>query len=253
GEAVGGRPRSPSSHIGSGWSAARPSGRPRSTGYAPSGCSSTRRNPRRTGRQRKRRPAADLVPDRARRRHAMSSSPSSEARTLPEEGTRRGPTVHDTRPRRMRPIGAECQPDGGVHFRVWAPQREQVRVALDIDGTPRGLPPPAEGTGYFSGLSAEARAGTLYRFQLGTDDTLYPDPAARFQPEGPSGPSRVVDPGAFAWSDADWAGATMRGQVIYEMHIGTFTPERTWSAATQELSELARLGVTCLEIMPIAE
>ena len=153
----------------------------------------------------------------------------------------------------MLPIGAECQPDGGVHFRVWAPQREQVRVVLDLDGTPRALALTAEGTGYFSGLSAEARAGALYRFQLGTDDTLYPDPASRFQPEGPSGPSRIVDPGAFAWSDADWAGVTMRGQVIYEMHIGTFTRERTWSAATQELSELAHLGVTCLEVMPIAE
>ena len=138
-----------------------------------------------------------------------------------------------------------------MHFRVWAPRRKQVRVVMD--GTTRELVLAAEGNGYFSALSSEAGPGTLYRFKLDTDDLLYPDPASRFQPEGPSGPSRVVDPAAFRWSDAGWAGATIRGQVIYEMHIGTFTPERNWAAAARELPELARLGVTCLEIMPIAE
>ena len=183
----------------------------------------------------------------------MSSTPLSEARTLSEGGSSRAPASGGASLRRRLPIGAECQPEGGVHFRVWAPQRKQVRVALDIDGTSRELELTAEGNGYYSGLAEAAGAGTLYRFQLDADEALYPDPASRFQPEGPSGPSRVVDPAAFAWSEAGWPGAAIRGQVIYEMHIGTFTPERNWAAAMRELPELARLGVTCLEIMPIAD
>src|SRR6185437_2282452 len=78
----------------------------------------------------------------------------------------------------------------------------------------------------------------------------FPDPAARFQPEGPHGPSQVVDPGAFLWSDDDWHGVERTGQVIYEMHLGTFTPEGTWEAAARQLPELADLGVTLLELMP---
>jgi maltooligosyltrehalose trehalohydrolase len=183
----------------------------------------------------------------------MSSSASSEAQALPEEAARRASAPAGARLRRSLPVGAECQRDGGVHFRVWAPRRKQVRVVMNIDGTTRELVLTAEGNGYFSGLSGEAGAGTLYRFQLDADDALYPDPASRFQPEGPFGPSRVVDPAAFRWSDSGWAGAMIRGQVIYEMHIGTFTPERHWTAAARELPELARLGVTCLEMMPIAE
>src|SRR5215831_6420905 len=151
----------------------------------------------------------------------MSSTPLSEARTLSEGGSSRAPASGGASLRRRLPIGAECQPEGGVHFRVWAPQRKQVRVALNIDGTSRELELTAEGNGYYSGLAEAAGAGTLYRFQLDADEALYPDPASRFQPEGPSGPSRVVDPAAFAWSEAGWPGAAIRGQVIYEMHIGT--------------------------------
>jgi len=124
---------------------------------------------------------------------------------------------------------------------------------MDIDGTAREMDLTAESNDYFSGLSEEAGVGTLYRFQLDGDHALYPDPVSRFQPEGPSGRSRVVDPTAFAWRDAGWPGAAIRGQVIYEMHLGTFTPERGWAAAMRELPELERLGITCLEIMPIAE
>jgi maltooligosyltrehalose trehalohydrolase len=155
--------------------------------------------------------------------------------------------------RRRLPVGAECSPDGGVRFRVWAPRRKQVTVVLEDEPDRRAVPLAAEGNGYFSGLSFDAGVGTLYRFRLDDDDALYPDPASRFQPLGPFGPSRVVDPTAFAWTDAGWAGASLRGQVIYEMHIGTFTGERTWAAAARELAELAELGVTCVEMMPIAE
>lgn len=107
--------------------------------------------------------------------------------------------------------------------------------------------------GYFSGGLADATAGMFYRFLLDDDPFPYPDPASRFQPQGPHGPSQIVDPTAFDWSDGDWKGVGACGQVIYEMHIGAFTPEGTWEAAMKYLPELADVGVTVLEIMPVAE
>ena len=158
--------------------------------------------------------------------------------------------------RRRLPVGAEVSPDGGAHFRVWAPRRTRVEVILETEGGARGGASElrAERGGYFSIHSEEARAGSLYRFRLDGDDSyLYPDPASRFQPAGPHGPSQIVDPAAFAWDDADWRGARLRGQIIYEMHVGTFTREGTWGAAARELAGLAELGVTCVEMMPVAD
>ncbi len=108
-----------------------------------------------------------------------------------------------------------------------------------------------ERKGYFGLRVHGAVAGTFYRYRLKTGS--FPDPASRFQPEGPHGPSQVVDPHRFAWTDRDWRGLTAQGQIIYEMHIGTFTPEGTWQAAERQLQELADLGVTVLELMPVAE
>jgi len=150
---------------------------------------------------------------------------------------------------RRIPIGAEVQRAGGVHFRVWAPRRKTVHVLHEGGGE---TPLAAEGTGYFSGHVPAARPGTLYRYRL-DGGGAFPDPASRFQPEGPHGPSQVVDPAAYRWNDTAWRGAGARGQVIYEMHIGTFTREGTWAAACGELASLARLGITMLEVMPIAE
>src|SRR5205823_3386241 len=96
-------------------------------------------------------------------------------------------------------------------------------------------------------------AGTRYRFRLDGEQALYPDPASRFQPDGVHGPSQVIDPGAFRWTDGAWRGAGLHGQVLYEMHVGTFTHEGTWEAAARELPELAAVGVTVLEVMPVAE
>src|SRR6185436_8745817 len=78
-------------------------------------------------------------------------------------------------------------------------------------------------------------------------------PVSRFQPEGPHGPSRVVDPARFQWTDSQWRGVTLEGQVIYELHVGTFTREGTWGAARRELPELADVGVTVVELMPVAD
>ena len=110
----------------------------------------------------------------------------------------------------------------------------------------------AEGAGYFSGSGRDVRAGSLYRYRLDGGDS-FPDPASRFQPEGVHGPSEIVDPGAFTWSDAGWRGPEPSGQVIYELHLGTFTPEGTWAAAARELPELAAAGLTMLELMPVSE
>lgn len=154
---------------------------------------------------------------------------------------------------RRYPIGAEVRSEGGTHFRVWAPRRQRVEVVLENRGETRRHPLKAEGNGYYSGHAPGVKAGTLYRFGLDDDPNLYPDPASRFQPQGPHGPSQVVDPAAFSWTDRDWTGAGRDGQVLYEMHIGTFTEEGTWEAASRQLAALADLGITLLEIMPVAD
>ncbi len=160
-----------------------------------------------------------------------------------------------TQRRRWLPVGAEPLPEGGVHFRVWAPRRRRVQVALEgeREGGPRPLELDPEGNGYFSGELPVAGPGTPYRYRLDLEEQLYPDPASRFQPDGPHGPSQVVDPSQFQWSDGGWPGVSLRGQVIYELHVGTFTPEGSWEAASRELPELAALGVTVVEVMPVAE
>jgi maltooligosyltrehalose trehalohydrolase len=149
---------------------------------------------------------------------------------------------------RRLPVGAEVVPEG-VHFRVWAPKRRRVEVVFEQG---RALELEPEEGGYFSGIAEEARAGALYKFRLDGGDA-FPDPASRFQPQGPHGPSRAIDPAAYEWTVRDLPDVGREGQVIYEIHVGTFTREGTWAAAARELAELTDLGVTVLEIMPIAE
>lgn len=152
-------------------------------------------------------------------------------------------------PQRRLAVGAEVLPEGGVHFRVWAPRRQ--RVAVVLEGGP-ATPLEPEGQGYYSGRVAAARAGSLYRYQL-DGGRAFPDPASRFQPEGPHGPSQVIAPAAFHWTDSGWRGIGPAGQVVYEMHFGTFTQAGTYEAAARELAELAELGITVVEVMPVAE
>jgi len=156
--------------------------------------------------------------------------------------------------RRRLPVGAECLPEKGVHFRVWAPERRRVALVFTgADGRETAGPElETEQGGYFSGVAPRARVGTLYRFRLDGEGP-FPDPASRFQPEGPHGPSQVVDPAAYAWGDDGWRGARREGAVLYELHAGTFTREGTWSAAAGRLSDLADLGVTTVEVMPVAD
>ena len=156
---------------------------------------------------------------------------------------------HKSMVRRL-PVGAEVI-ERGVHFRVWAPDRRRVAVVVE-DGHGPEHELVSEGNGYFSGVAPGIGDGALYRYRLDGKDA-FPDPASRFQPQGPKGPSQVVDPMRFRWTDGNWPGLVRDGQVLYEMHVGTFTQAGTWEAAAAELEFLRDLGVTCLEIMPVAE
>ena len=151
-------------------------------------------------------------------------------------------------------LGAEYTAGRGVHFRVWAPERKRVAVVFEDEGGSElpGLELERDAGGYFAGTAPRAKPGDLYRYRL-DDEGPYADPASRFQPRGPHGPSSVVDPGAYAWQDGSWRGVRREGQVLYELHVGTFTPEGTWEAAARRLPELAELGITILEIMPVAD
>lgn len=160
--------------------------------------------------------------------------------------------------RRRLPVGAEVQSTGGVHFRVWAPFHQEVQVVVEGEASnssdsQRSFELSREADGYFSGLVASARNGMLYQYRLEEQAEAYPDPASRFQPKGPHGPSEIVDPGLFTWTDQAWTGVSIEGLLLYEMHVGTFTKEGTWESAGRELSELAALGITVLEVMPVAE
>jgi maltooligosyltrehalose trehalohydrolase len=148
-------------------------------------------------------------------------------------------------------IGAQAAA-GGVAFCVWAPHARTVTVVLESGKVPREVALDAQGDGFFARDVAGACAGDRYRFQL-DGGPLLPDPASRFQPDGPHGASEVIDPCAFVWSDSGWPGLEPAGQVVYEMHIGTFTPEGTWAAATGMLPALAELGISVVEVMPVVE
>ncbi|MDP4173566.1 MAG: malto-oligosyltrehalose trehalohydrolase [Bacteroidota bacterium] len=173
---------------------------------------------------------------------------------------------------RKLPVGAEILDEGGVHFRVWAPGHKKLEVVIENNSDNssnfksenktvnhfstnrfKSIEMKSEKSGHFSATVETAGEGTLYRYKIDGADYLYPDPVSRFQPEGPHGPSMVVDPNKFQWTDELWKGISPEGQVIYEMHIGTFTNEGTIKSAMKELEELASLGITVIEIMPLAE
>ncbi len=143
-------------------------------------------------------------------------------------------------------LGAELV-DGGVSFRVFC---DRSTPTLHIDGQMR-RPMQPEGEGYHSLFVPDLRAGARYGYMIG-DTGPFPDPASRAQPQGPHHLSEVIDPSAFAWSDADWPGCRMERQIIYEIHVGAFTPEGTWAGAIAKLPHLRETGITLIEMMPIA-
>jgi maltooligosyltrehalose trehalohydrolase len=149
---------------------------------------------------------------------------------------------------RRVPVGVEIGGKNTVHARVWAPTAREVDLV--VEGRQVVLAP--EANGYFS-VQTEGRTGDRYGFRVNHSDQLYPDPASRFQPDGPHGLSEIIDPDGFGWTDGGWKGVSLEGQVLYELHTGTFTQQGTWTAAAAELEELAHLGITVVELMPVAE
>ncbi len=154
-------------------------------------------------------------------------------------------------------IGASYLGNGRCQFRVWAPDAQQVEVHLwpaesDSPGQPGQLfPMQRQDKGYYQLTVDNARPGSRYTYRLNGEEE-YPDPASRFQPEGVHCASQVVDP-HFDWEDDRWAGLPLPEYVIYELHVGTFTREGTFEAIISHLARLRELGITALEIMPVAQ
>lgn len=151
----------------------------------------------------------------------------------------------------IRPVGAMLDP-GGVRFRVWALGHEQVEVVLfEDDREVDARPLKAEADGYFAAFVPGLRAGARYKFRVDGAGP-FPDPASRFQPEGVHGPSQVVDL-AFHWRDGGWSGRPLEDLVIYELHVGTFTPDGTFGSLIPALNHIKTLGATAIELMPIGD
>lgn len=148
-------------------------------------------------------------------------------------------------------VGALYLGGGTCRFRVWAPFAQAVCVRLH-DPHERDLPLVQEPGGTFSGEFTGIRPGTPYLIHLDESGTGYPDPASRHQPEGVFGRSAVLDP-SFPWQDSEWRGMDLAASVMYELHVGTFTPTGTFDACIPRLDRLRRLGVTAIEIMPVAQ
>jgi malto-oligosyltrehalose trehalohydrolase len=149
------------------------------------------------------------------------------------------------------PFGAELDADGRVRFRIWAPKHERLEIELRDRSTSRASMQSAAG-GWHTLVTDGARAGSRYRFVL-PDGTGFPDPASRYQPEDVHGPSEVVDPASYQWRDHAWRGRSWHEAVVYELHIGAFTAAGTFNSAIQRLEHLVSLGVTAVELMPVAD
>jgi maltooligosyltrehalose trehalohydrolase len=158
-----------------------------------------------------------------------------------------------TRRRHGMPFGAELTPAGEVRFRLWAPAAHEVELMLHEEAdTPRPLKMSAQPDGWFELVTGEARAGSRYRYRI-DGKTEVPDPASRSNPDDIHGPSEVIDAAAFEWDDDAWRGRPWHEAVVYELHVGTFSPEGTFAGAEKKLDHLAELGITAIELMPIAD
>lgn len=165
--------------------------------------------------------------------------------------------IAKTRRHYRLPFGAEIIDDGHIRFRLWAPAAERVELCLTSsdqrDNTRQTILPMApEPEGWFSLTTSLAGAGSRYRYRI-NGDMQVPDPASRFQPQDIHGPSEVIDANAWAWQDTAWKGRSWEEAIIYELHIGSFTPQGSFKAAQEKLDYLADLGITAIELMPVAD
>jgi maltooligosyltrehalose trehalohydrolase len=148
----------------------------------------------------------------------------------------------------VMPFGTELRSSGATRFRLWAPKAESVELRLFPLGL--SIPMTAQEGGWFE-VETDSLAGAQYRFRIDCEHDV-PDPASRFQPEGVHGPSEVVDSYGFDWGDDAWRGRSWEEAVIYELHVGTFSPQGTFAAVEGKLDYLADLGVSAIELMPIS-
>jgi len=148
------------------------------------------------------------------------------------------------------PFGAEVL-DGAVSFRLWAPAAERVDLCLQGEGEETFLPLEPQPDGWFCLETDRAQPGVLYQYRINGERRVS-DPVSRFQPQGVHGPSQVIDPHSWDWQDEGWQGRPWQEAVIYELHVGCFTTEGTFAAVIDKLDYLVELGVTALELMPVA-
>ena len=149
------------------------------------------------------------------------------------------------------PFGAELGP-AGVRFRLWAPDAKSVALCLGTGGNERVLPLEPDASGWCETTVEGIGAGTRYRFQI-DGDLKAPDPVSRFQPDDVHGASEVIDPKAYTWKHPGWTGRAWEDAVFYELHVGTFSPEGTYRGVADRLGYLKELGVTAVELMPVAD
>jgi maltooligosyltrehalose trehalohydrolase len=147
-------------------------------------------------------------------------------------------------------FGSNLSKEGGVSFRLWAPSAEAI--SLKLVGEDESRPMERTKGGWHRLTVPEAVVGSQYQFVL-SDGTQVPDPASRYQPFDVKGPSEVIDPDSFQWDDTEWTGRPWHEAILYELHLGTFTDEGTFLAAISKLDQLVELGVTGIEIMPVAD
>jgi malto-oligosyltrehalose trehalohydrolase len=148
------------------------------------------------------------------------------------------------------PFGAETRDDGTTRFRLWAPAARSVELWLPE--RKQGFAMPRDAAGWAEWVTRDAPPGSHYSFRI-DGELLVPDPASRHQPHDVHGPSEVIDPLEYAWSDSEWHGVSPERLVYYELHVGTFSPEGSFAGLAERLDHLVALGVTALELMPVAD
>ena len=176
---------------------------------------------------------ADLVSSIRREISPIETSPLIDDPEIPEAG--------------IQPVDATRS-----RWRVWAPRAEKVDLLIGPEGGSTSHPMELEGRGFFGLTTPNPASGTRYAYALDGQKPR-PDPRSKHQPDGVAGFSAVFDPGSMVWDEGDWSGIDRRDLVIYELHVGTFTPEGTFSAVIPRLGDLKALGITAVELMPVAQ
>src|ERR1700735_3631230 len=148
------------------------------------------------------------------------------------------------------PLGAKLLDDNTCSFLVWAPNASTVEISIS-EPQQRKVSMQPVGRGYFRAIVDGVSSGALYRYLLNSEKER-PDPASRYQPHGVHGPSQVVDD-RFEWNVSNWRGLPLEKYAIYELHVGTFTPQGTFEAIIPRLAKLKELGITAIELMPVAQ